>query len=290
MKCIFSTWGKIGYYMLENNGVSVIIPTYNRADLLRKSIESVQNQTYEEWEIIIVDDCSTDGTEQVVKEFGDFRIRYIRNEKNLGAGASRNRGGELARYEYIAFQDSDDVWRCGKLEKQMQYMINHSEYDMVYCSFLKHYSNGGSLVVPNNQIGEREGDMYATLLVNNVIGTPTVLIRRNVFLECGGFDTELKAIEDWDLAVRVARNSQIGFVSEILVDAYETQGSISYDGAAYYKARCKMLAQNGVYLQEVGLFDDLVINMFNDAEKRGVLDSVKKIFMLSLKEYYDKEN
>ena len=290
MKCIFSTWGKIGYYMLENNGVSVIIPTYNRADLLRKSIESVQNQTYEEWEIIIVDDCSTDGTEQVVKEFGDFRIRYIRNEKNLGAGASRNRGGELARYEYIAFQDSDDVWRCGKLEKQMQYMMNHSEYDMVYCSFLKHYSNGGSLVVPNNQIGEREGDMYATLLVNNVIGTPTVLIRRNVFLECGGFDTELKAIEDWDLAVRVARNSQIGFVSEILVDAYETQGSISHDGAAYYKARCKMLAQNGAYLQEVGLFDDLVINMFNDAEKRGVLDSVKKIFMLSLKEYYDKEN
>lgn len=276
--------------MLENNGVSVIIPTYNRADLLRKSIESVQNQTYEEWEIIIVDDCSTDGTEQVVKEFGDYRIRYIRNEKNLGAGASRNRGGELARYEYIAFQDSDDVWRCGKLEKQMQYMMNHSEYDMVYCSFLKHYSNGGSLVVPNNQIGEREGDMYATLLVNNVIGTPTVLIRRNVFLECGGFDTELKAIEDWDLAVRVARNSQIGFVSEILVDAYETQGSISYDGAAYYKARCKMLAQNGSYLQEVGLFDDLVINMFNDAEKRGVLDSVKKIFMLSLKEYYDKEN
>lgn len=276
--------------MLENNGVSVIIPTYNRADLLRKSIESVQNQTYEEWEIIIVDDCSTDGTEQVVKEFGDYRIRYIRNEKNLGAGASRNRGGELARYEYIAFQDSDDVWRCGKLEKQMQYMMNHSEYDMVYCSFLKHYSNGGSLVVPNNQIGEREGDMYATLLVNNVIGTPTVLIRRNVFLECGGFDTELKAIEDWDLAVRVARNSQIGFVSEILVDAYETQGSISYDGAAYYKARCKMLAQNGAYLQEVGLFDDLVINMFNDAEKRGVLDSVKKIFMLSLKEYYDKEN
>lgn len=169
-------------------------------------------------------------------------------------------------------------------------MMNYSEYDMVYCSFLKHYSDGGSLAVPNNQIGEREGDMYATLLVNNVIGTPTVLIRRNVFLECGGFDTELRAIEDWDFAVRVARNSQIGFVPEILVDAYETQGSISCDGAAYYKARCKMLAQNGVYLQEVGLFDELVINMFNDAEKRGVLDSVKKIFMLSLKEYYDKEN
>lgn len=275
--------------MLEKDGVSVIIPTYNRAELLKRSVKSVQEQTYKKWEIIVVDDGSTDNTEDIIKKLNDVRVKYIKNEKNMGAAASRNRGAEFAKYDYIAFQDSDDVWRIDKLEKQMAYMHQSTDYDMVYCSFLKHYSNGGSLVVPNNQIGEREGDMYATLLVNNVIGTPTVLIRRNVFLECGGFDTELKAIEDWDLAVRVARNSQIGFISEILVDAYETQGSISYDGAAYYKARCKMLAQNGVYLQEVGLFDDLVINMFNDAEKRGVLDSVKKIFMLSLREYYDKE-
>lgn len=276
--------------MLEKDGVSVIIPTYNRADLLERSVKSVLKQTYKNWEIIVVDDGSTDNTEDIIKKLNDVRVRYIKNEKNLGAAASRNQGVEFAKYGYVAFQDSDDVWRIDKLEKQMTYLHQNTDYDMVYCSFLKHYSNGGSLVVPNNQIGEREGDMYATLLVNNVIGTPTVLIRRNVFLECGGFDTELRAIEDWDFAVRVARNSQIGFVPEILVDAYETQGSISYDGAAYYKARCKMLAQNGVYLQEVGLFDELVINMFNDAEKRGVLDSVKKIFMLSLKEYYDKEN
>ena len=276
--------------MLEKDGVSVIIPTYNRAELLERSVKSVQEQTYKKWEIIVVDDGSTDNTEDIINKLNDARVRYIKNEKNLGAAASRNRGVEFAKYDYVAFQDSDDMWRIDKLEKQMTYLHQNTDYDMVYCSFLKHYSNGGSLVVPNNQIGEREGDMYATLLVNNVIGTPTALIRRNVFLECGGFDTELRAIEDWDFAVRVARNSQIGFVPEILVDAYETQGSISYDGAAYYKARCKMLAQNGVYLQEVGLFDDLVINMFNDAEKRGVLDSVKKIFMLSLKEYYDKEN
>ena len=276
--------------MLEKYGVSVIIPTYNRAELLERAVKSVQKQTYKNWEIIVVDDGSTDNTEDIINKINDARIKYIKNEKNLGAAASRNRGVELAKYDYVAFQDSDDVWRIDKLEKQMKYLHQNTDYDMVYCSFLKHYGNGGSLVVPNNQIGEREGNMYATLLVNNVIGTPTVLMKRVVFLECGGFDTELRAIEDWDFAVRVARNSQIGFVSEILVDAYETQGSISYDGAAYYKARCKMLAKNGVYLQEVGLFDDLVINMFNDAEKRGVLDSVKKIFMLSLKEYYDKEN
>ena len=121
--------------MTEELGVSVVIPTYNRAELLARSVESVQRQTYRKWEIIIVDDCSIDDTEQIVRDFGDNRIRYIRNGKNLGAGASRNRGVELARYEYIAFQDSDDVWRCGKLEKQMEYMSNHYEYDMVYCRF-----------------------------------------------------------------------------------------------------------------------------------------------------------
>lgn len=276
--------------MTEELGVSVVIPTYNRAELLARSVESVQRQTYRKWEIIIVDDCSTDDTEQIVKDFEDYRIRYIRNEKNLGAGASRNRGVELARYKYIAFQDSDDVWRCDKLEKQMEYMSIHYEYDMVYCSFLKHYSDGNEIIVPNRQTGNRQGDMRTTLLINNMIGTPTILIKKECFMICGGFDEELRSIEDWDFVVRASEKSLIGFIEDVLVDAYETQGSISYDGAEYYKARCKMLAANAGYLQENGLFDRLVMEMFNDAEQRGVLDSVKTIFMLSLKQYYKMEN
>ena len=189
---VYGSFLIIGESMLEKDGVSVIIPTYNRAELLERSVKSVQEQTYKKWEIIVVDDGSTDNTEDIIKKLNDVRVRYIKNEKNMGAAASRNRGAEFAKYDYIAFQDSDDVWRIDKLEKQMAYMHQSTDYDMVYCSFLKHYSNGGSLVVPNNQIGEWEGDMYATLLVNNVIGTPTVLIRRNVFLECGGFDTGAK--------------------------------------------------------------------------------------------------
>lgn len=132
--------------------------------------------------------------------------------------------------------------------------------------------------------------MHTTLLINNVIGTQTILIKKDAFLECGGFDTELRAIEDWDFAVRVSERSQIGFLPEILVDVYETQGSISYDGAGYYTARCKMLASNVEYLQEKGLFDELVMHMFKEAEQSGVLDSVKTIFMLSLKRYYDEGN
>lgn len=275
--------------MTEKLGVSVVIPTYNRAELLARSIESVQKQTYKRWEIIVVDDCSTDNTEQIIREICDSRIRYIRNKENIGAGASRNRGAALAKYEYIAFQDSDDVWRFDKLEKQMQYMCNHIEYDMVYCSFLKHYSNGRQIIVPNKQIGNRQGDMHTTLLINNVIGTPTILVKKEIFIVCGGFDEELRAIEDWDFVVRASEKSQIGFIEDVLVDAYETQGSISYDGAEYYKARCKMLASNVKYLQNIGLFDKLVMDMFNDAAQRGVLESVKTIFALSLKQYYKME-
>lgn len=276
--------------MTEKLGISVVIPTYNRAELLVRSIESVQKQTYNKWEIIVVDDCSTDNTEQAIRDICDSRIRYIRNKENIGAGASRNRGAALARYDYIAFQDSDDVWRCDKLEKQMEYMTNHDEYDMVYCSFLKHYSDGNELIVPNRQAGNRQGDMHTTLLTNNMIGTPTILIKKECFMICGGFDEELRAIEDWDFVVRASEKSQIGFIEDVFVDAYETQGSISYDGAEYYKARCKMLATNVECLQNIGLFDKLVMEMFNDAAQRGVLDSVKTIFMLSLKQYYKMEN
>lgn len=275
--------------MSDKPGVSIIIPTFNRANLLPRAIRSIQQQSYGNWELIIVDDGSTDGTEQEIKKIQDERIRYIRNDENIGAAGSRNRGVSLAQYDYIAFQDSDDVWRPDKLEKQMNYLCGGNDYDMVYCSFLHHYLDGGELVVPNQQLGDREGCIFNTLLINNVVGTPTILIKKDKFLACGGFDISLRALEDWDFALRVSKDSRIGFLSEILVDAYQTSGSISYDGAGYYEARCKMIASNVDYLQEIGLFDQLVVDLFHGAEQRGVLDAVEKIFMLSLKKYYRNE-
>ena len=160
-------------------GISVVIPTYNRAELLLRSIKSIQNQTYMNWELIVVDDGSTDGTEQIISNLDDSRIRYMRNEENIGAAASRNRGVSLAKNDYIAFQDSDDVWRCDKLQRQMEYLCENKEFDMVYCSFLKHYNDGRETVVPNKQVGAREGNMHTTLLINNVIGTPTILMKKD---------------------------------------------------------------------------------------------------------------
>ena len=112
--------------------VSVIIPTYNRADKLLGSVKSVLNQTYKNLKLIIVDDASTDDTERVVSEINDERIFYHKLEKNIGAAGARNAGVKLSDSKLIAFHDSDDKWLPDKLEKQVKYLTDHPSFDMVY--------------------------------------------------------------------------------------------------------------------------------------------------------------
>ena len=107
---------------MEKDLVSIIMPSYNTAPYIRETIQSVLDQTYQNWELIIVDDCSTDNTDGVVASIKDDRIRYLKNEKNSGAAVSRNRALREAEGRWIAFLDSDDVWMPDKLEKQVSFM------------------------------------------------------------------------------------------------------------------------------------------------------------------------
>lgn len=117
--------------------VSIIMPSYNTAGFIAESIESVLNQTYTNWELIIVDDCSNDGTDDVVKRFLlDERIKYRKNEMNKGAAISRNRALREARGKWIAFLDSDDLWFPNKLEKQIDFMEKH-QYHFSYTNYLE---------------------------------------------------------------------------------------------------------------------------------------------------------
>lgn len=109
-----------------NDLVSIIMPSYNTDTYIRQSIESVINQTYENWELIIVDDCSTDNTDKVVKSIMDDRIVYLKNKVNSGAAISRNRALREAKGRWIAFLDSDDLWMSDKLEKQIAFMENNN--------------------------------------------------------------------------------------------------------------------------------------------------------------------
>lgn len=117
-----------------NNLVSIIMPSYNTEDYIAASIESVLAQTYENWELLIVDDCSKDNTDGVVARFTDPRIRYFKNEKNSGAAVSRNRALREARGRWIAFLDSDDLWEPEKLSKQLDFMTTNG-YSFTYTDY-----------------------------------------------------------------------------------------------------------------------------------------------------------
>jgi len=119
-----------------NDLVSIIMPSYNTAAYIGESIKSVLNQTYVNWELIIVDDCSTDNTDEVVASINDGRIRYIENEKNSGAAVSRNRALREAKGRWIAFLDSDDLWTSDKLEKQVAFMTEN-DYHFSYTNYVE---------------------------------------------------------------------------------------------------------------------------------------------------------
>lgn len=116
--------------------VSIIMPSWNTGRFIAESIQSVLNQTYTKWELLIVDDCSTDNTDEVVKSFSDSRIEYFKNKKNSGAALTRNRAIREAKGEWIAFLDSDDLWEPQKLEKQIAFM-NNNGYVFSYHEYVK---------------------------------------------------------------------------------------------------------------------------------------------------------
>lgn len=122
--------------------VSIIMPSYNTGKYIAETIQSVQKQTYENWELILVDDCSTDNTDEVVRSFlCDERIRYYKNERNSGAAISRNKALREAKGRWIAFLDSDDLWKPEKLERQIRFMKNNG-YHFSYTNYSEIDENG----------------------------------------------------------------------------------------------------------------------------------------------------
>jgi len=217
--------------------VSVILPTYNRAELVGRAIQSVLDQTYQDFEIIVVDDASIDNTENIVKGIIDERIRYIRYERNKGA-AARNTGIKAAQGKYIAFQDSDDEWLPDKLEKQVSVFEKAgSKIDFVYCDMLiveldgrKHYHHSPGLRV-GRVIDENRLDYQAL-----GIDTTTVLVRRECFDKVGGFDELFPRLQDADCFIKLAKHFVSYHLTESLVTSHTTEGSISSDCRAYSTA------------------------------------------------------
>jgi glycosyltransferase involved in cell wall biosynthesis len=201
----------------QGPAVSVIIPTYNRADHVGRGIRSVLTQTFQDFEVLIVDDGSTDKSEEIVRGFNDSRILYLRRDTNGGAAAARNTGIQAARGEYIAFLDSDDEWLPEKLEKQLaKFKSIGRSAALIYTHMLLKDLKTGMVFKPTNP--SYEGYVHDLLLRNDFIGScSSVLIRTDVIKCLGGFDDSLTPREDWELWMRIAREYSIGCVPSPLL-------------------------------------------------------------------------
>jgi len=194
--------------------VSVVIVTYNKADTLAEAIESVLRQSYRDFEILVVDDGSTDDTATRVRPYLD-RVRYL-PKPNGGTGSARNLGIAEARGEFVAFLDGDDLWLPRKLEIQMEAFRREPEIIAVQCSA---YCVDSQLkkVLEERRCGPARDTLIDFLLFRNLPAfSSTVVIRREIARSIGGFGTDLVILSDWDMACRLARVGTLRSVPEIL--------------------------------------------------------------------------
>jgi len=209
--------------------VSVIIPTYNRAHIVPQAIQSVLNQSYQEFEIIVVDDASTDNTGEVIKSFRDSRIRYIRQNMNHGAPTARNLGAKVARGEYLAFLDSDDVWYTELLRNQLNALSGLSpDVGFVYCGMVRKEGENISVMGPG-VLGETFDDLLTRA---NGICTSSLVIRRVAFQAVNGFDVELASFQDFGLLLRLMSKYRNATVDDVLLEYRVGDDSISLDMTA----------------------------------------------------------
>ena len=214
--------------------VSVVIPTYNRAYCLRRSIDSVLNQTFGALELIVVDDGSTDRTCELLREYSDPRLRIVRHETNRGGSAAINSGIRYARSDLIALQDSDDEWLPDKLAKQLEVMRrSDSSVGVVYCDQWR-FRDGVKSYFPAPRITSEDGIIFEKALDDALynIGNQSLLIRRTCFDRVGMFDQRLPKNVDLDMLIRISRHFKFEHIPEALLNYYVTSDSITSRGEA----------------------------------------------------------
>ncbi len=224
--------------------VSVIVPTYNRADAIPRTIESVLSQTLEDLELIIVDDASDDDTDEVVASYDDDRIRFFQHEENQGASVARNTGIDHAEGEYMAFLDSDDVWLPTKVEKQVLTLeLRSDEWVAAYCKAETVHPDGQNPVIKwatelisrrNKTEGAEGGKELIGPVLSDDLHTSagsSLLVKSDVVREIDGFDESFDRFQDPEFLIRVLKHGKLACVNEPLLLRYET-GSPSADAVA----------------------------------------------------------
>ena len=215
--------------------VSVVIPAYNAMAYLPQTVANVLEQTYTDFEVIVVNDGSTDNIEEWIAQISDLRVKLV-SQTNLGLAGARNTGIRESQGEYLAFLDADDLWESTKLAKQVRVLDSHPEVGLVYTwvAYVDEQGNSTGRVVSNQQ----EGDVWQELTKGNLVECGSVaMVRRQSLEKCGVFDCNLGSfVEDWDMWLRIADRYEFKVVKEPLVYYRQVASSASRNWEAMAKS------------------------------------------------------
>jgi len=227
--------------------VSVVIPTYNYGKYIGKAIESVLSQTHKDFEILVVDDGSTDITRDKIEGKYKNEVRYFYQE-NKGAPEARNFGLRKAKGEFIVFLDADDWLMPTALQSRIEHLKKHPDSGWVYGPSCYHDEQGRDVTerfasYPFAYRSARRGNILPFMLLGELIHTPTVMVNRGLIIETGGFDVTLPCLQDYELWLRLAARSSVEFIDACNVVVVTHKNSISQSGTDGYRTRLKIMRE-----------------------------------------------
>ena len=252
--------------------VSIIMPTYNRAHIILRSIKSVLKQTYDNFELIIIDDGSTDQTESIISDLDDQRIRYLKSVANQGACHARNRGIATANGEYIAFLDSDNIWDKSYLKSRLSLLKNVQKTVGGVFGYTRVVRNYQTIcTVPLEEIGKKikgsksNNSLLRYMLFDNIIDTNTIVMKRECIEQVSGFDENLKRLQDWEYFFRVLYQSgyRLQFEEDCLVKNYLHADSITHksNDEAYWRTRIFFLKKYREVFEDYDCLEEAVCRL-----------------------------
>ncbi|RFS33269.1 glycosyltransferase family 2 protein [Acinetobacter sp. SWAC5] len=258
--------------------ISIIIPMYNREKTINECLNSVSQQTYRNIEILVVDDCSYDESVNIVKNYLDNRVKLVQLDKNSGAQVARNRGIIEAKGEWIAFNDSDDIWMLNKLEKQLNILeANHFKKNIVIHSDCKCFDEeSGKEWVWN--VPKTEGSCLELLLKRPAPLFPTLLTSKENLYNCGMLDEDVPSYQEWDTVIKLAQKSIFFHIREPLFTYMLHQGeTISKDTKRDIEGYLYIINKYRNQMESYKFYDRHILNLVLKSISFELFDYAERI-------------
>lgn len=275
----------------QNPLVSIIMPAFNAEHFIRESIDSIQQQTYKNWELWITNDASTDDTQKIVEKYiKDERIHLVNFPVNRGLAVARNAGIEKSNGEYVAFLDSDDLWLPEKLDHQIKFHRDYPEIGLSFTNF-NTFDKTGECDCPRD-VGNHKMASYpaidvSSLFYKNTIGILTVMVKKEILDTVGYFDSDFRSVEDHDLWIRIAKvGYKFGYLDEKLALYRLSEGGLSRSLRKYKSQRKKFLRKHYPVIDE-NIFSKKAWGTFyrhfgNEYSQRKVYELARKYYFKAL--------